>query len=94
MPRCDEQYVSRSPAPRSSFVPRELRYSDSSLPLRVVEEVHVPGLEHLLLGAAGQAASFSVFVGQPSPNDSSMKLAILPSQLNVAECQKSTFVWS
>ena len=37
---------------------------------------------------------FVVTVGQPSPNDSSMKFATLPSQLNVAECQKSTFGWS
>ena len=35
-----------------------------------------------------------VTVGQPSPNDSSMKFATLPSQLNVAECQKSTLGWS
>ena len=37
---------------------------------------------------------FVVTVGQLSPNDSSMKLATLPSQLNVAECQKSTLTWS
>ena len=42
----------------------------------------------------GRPAVFVVTVGQPSPNDSSMKLATLPSQLNVAECQKSTFGWS
>jgi hypothetical protein len=32
----------------------------------------------------------AVSVGQPSPNDSSMKTTMFPSQLNVAECQKST----
>ena len=35
-----------------------------------------------------------VVVGQPVPNDSSIPLTTLPSQLNVAECQKSTFGWS
>jgi hypothetical protein len=45
-------------------------------------------------GGPGSPPVFVVVVGQPSPNDSSMKLAILPSQLNVAECQKSTFGWS
>ena len=45
-------------------------------------------------GPPGRPPVFVVTVGQPSPNDSSMKLAILPSQLNVAECQKSTFGWS
>ena len=38
----------------------------------------------------GTPAVFVVTVGQLSPNDSSMKFATLPSQLNVAECQKST----
>ena len=45
-------------------------------------------------GRPGRPAVFVVTVGQPSPKDSSMKFATLPSQLNVAECQKSTFGWS
>ena len=45
-------------------------------------------------GPPGRPPVLVVTVGQPSPNDSSMKLATLPSQLNVAECQKSTFGWS
>ena len=92
MPRCDEQYVSRPSAPRSSFVPRELRYSDSSRPLFVEKKYMLPVSNSRT--PPGRPPVFVVFVGQPSPNDSSMKLAILPSQLNVAECQKSTLVWS
>jgi hypothetical protein len=37
-----------------------------------------------------ESSRHSVTVGQPSPNDSSMKLTTSPSQLNVDECQKST----
>ena len=50
-------------------------------------------VSHTLRGP-GTPPVFVVVVGQPSPNDSSMKLATLPSQLNVAECQKSTLGWS
>src|SRR5918997_5266255 len=92
MPRCEEQYVSRVPAPRSSFVGRGLRYSDSSLPLLVSKKNMLPVSK--ILSPPGRPPVFFVVGGQPSPNDSSMKLATLPSQLNVAECQKSTFGWS
>src|SRR5687768_18499105 len=92
MPRCEEQYVSLVPAPRSSFVGRGLRYSDRSLPLRVAKKYMLPVWNSR--GPPGRPPVFVVTVGQPSPNDSSMKLAILPPQLKVAECQKSTLVWS
>ena len=77
---------------RLSFVGRGLRYSDSNSPLFVSKKNMFPVLN--TVGGPGIPPVFVVTVGQRSPNDSSMKLAILPSQLNVAECQKSTFGWS
>src|SRR3712207_8363550 len=91
MPRCDEQYL---PVVGLvvSFVGRGLRYSDSRSPLLVSKKYMLP-VSNTRAGP-GRPPVFVVTVGQPSPNDSSMKLATLPSQLNVAECQKSTFGWS
>ena len=70
------------------MVSRGLRYSDSSSPLLVSKKNMLPDMYSL--GGPGRPAVFVVTVGHLSPNDSSMKLATLPSQLNVAECQKST----
>src|SRR5918994_5322631 len=93
MPRCDEQYVSLSPPSGASrsFDGRGLRYSDSRSPLFVSKKNMFPVSN--TFGVAPPPV-FVVTVGQPSPNDSSMKLATSPSQLNVAECQKSTLTWS
>src|SRR5918998_2538090 len=91
MPRCDEQYLPVVGLV-SSFVGRGLRYSDSRSPLCVSKKNMFPVSN--TRGPPGRPPVFVVTVGQPSPNDSSMKLATLPSQLNVAECQKSTLVWS
>ena len=77
--------------PRSSFVGRGLRYSERRSPRFASKKYMLPVSQTL---AGPTPPVFVVFVGQPSPNDSSMKLATLPSQLNVAECQKSTFGWS
>jgi hypothetical protein len=75
-----------------SFVGRGLRYSDSSSPLPVSKKCMLPVPN--TLGPPGRPPVLLVTVGQPSPKDSSMKFATLPSQLNVAECQKSTLGWS
>ena len=82
------------PAPglTPSFVGRGLRYSDRSSPL-LVSKKYMFHVSNTFL-TSDPWPVFVVTVGQPSPNDSSMKLATLPSQLNVAECQKSTFFWS
>ncbi len=93
MPRCEEQYWPASVVgSASSFDGRGLRYSDSRSPLFVSKKNMLPVSN--TRGVAEMPPVFVVTVGQPSPNDSSMKLATLPSQLNVAECQKSTFGWS
>src|SRR3712207_1226731 len=91
MPRCDEQYLPVVGLVLS-FVGRGLRYSDSRSPLRVSKKYMLPVSK--TFGPPGRPPVFVVTVGQPSPKDSSMKLATLPSQLNVAECQKSTLTWS
>src|SRR5688572_29468926 len=94
MPRCDEQYVNRSPPSGASrsFDGRGLRYSESSLPPSVSKKYMLPVSNWR--GPPDRPPVFVVVVGQPSPKDSSMKLATLPSHENVAECQKSTLVWS
>ena len=86
--------MSCSPSPSASFDGRGLRNSDRSLPLRVAKKYMLPVWNSFLTPSGESWPVFIVRVGQPSPNDSSMKLATLPSQLNVAECQKSTFFWS
>src|ERR671916_2036850 len=91
MPRCEEQYLPVVGLV-SSLVGRGLRYSDSSSPLSASKKNMFPVSK--TRGPPDRPPVFVVTVGQPSPNDSSMKLATLPSQLNVAECQKSTFTWS
>src|SRR5918997_4577840 len=91
MPRCEEQYLPVVGLV-SSFVARGLRYSDSSSPPSASKKNMFPVLK--TRGPSDRPPVFVVTAGQPSPNDSSMKLATLPSQLNVAECQKSTFGWS
>src|ERR671918_2883806 len=94
MPRCEEQYVPGSPpwGASRSFDGRGLRYSDSRSPLFVSKKYMLPVSNWRV--PPGRPPVFVVTVGQPSPKDSSMKLATSPSQLNVAECQKSTFGWS
>src|SRR5687767_13205690 len=91
MPRCDEQYLPVVGLVLS-LVGRGLRYSDNRSPLSVSKKNMLPVSN--TFGPPGRPPVFVVTVGQPSPKDSSMKLAIFPSQLNVAECQKSTFGWS
>jgi hypothetical protein len=68
-----------------------LRNSDSRSPLLVSKKYMLP-VSHTFFGPTPPV--LVVTVGHLSPNDSSMKFATLPSQLNVAECQKSTFGWS